>query len=272
VTRARLNLDVPALAARYRGGESVQSIARSLGVDASTVSTRLQGAGVALRGPREATAANLSRDPELRSRMGRRRSYPVDPDFFASWSPVVAYVVGLFQADGSNQVERGTVCITLKASDGPHLEALAREMGAVRPLIPNRAGGLTFSVQNRRLSQGLADWGVVSPKTFTASTDTRLLADADYWRGVVDGDGTVCEAADGRRILSLVGTEAMCAQFLEFCRVHSCGLRASVHRNRSIWTAKVSGDEASVMASVLYDRPGLALPRKAAVARRWRAP
>jgi hypothetical protein len=109
----------------------------------------------------------------------------------------------------------------------------------------------------------------VSPKTYTASTDRRLLLDVDYWRGVMDGDGTLCDTADGRRILALVGSRPICDEFLTFCRAHGVGRRVAVHANRSIWTAKVSGAEATLMARLLYGQPGLALARKAAVAARW---
>jgi hypothetical protein len=183
----------------------------------------------------------------------------------------MAYVVGLFQADGANQVSRRRLTIKLKASDSAHLSAVASAMRAPRPLVPSLLGGVEFAVYSRRLSAGLASWGVVSPKTHTASTDPRLLFDVDYWRGVMDGDGTLCDTADGRRILALVGSRPVCDQFLAFCRAYGTGRRVNVHANRSIWTAKVSGSEAVTMARLLYGQPGLALPRKAAIAARWLA-
>lgn len=265
------SLNVPEIAARYASGESAQAIARALEVDVSAINRRLRNAGVALRGAAGATAANLARDPRIRQRMGRPRMWPVNESFFDLLTPNVAYVIGLWQADGSNQVRRGAICITLRASDAGHLTAVAEEMGASRPLAADANGGRRLYICNQKLSEGLARWGIVSPKTFTASTDPRLQMNPDYWRGVVDGDGTLCVTADGRRILALVGSEQICHQFLWFCRAHGCGKRANVHPNRSIWTAKVSDSQALRMALVMYDRPGLALPRKAATAYQWRA-
>jgi hypothetical protein len=262
-------LDVASIVARYGAGESAQSIARSLRVDVTAVTRRLTAAGVALRGAREATVANLARNPSITERMGRPRTLPLNQGYFDARTPSMAYVVGLMQADGSNQVDRGAVMITLKKSDAGHLSTLAAEMGASRPLRRDHSGGVKLEMNSRRLSAGLARWGVVSPKTFTASTHADLLLDRDYWRGVVDGDGTLCNASDGRRILALVGTADLCCQFLAFLRTHGLGSRTTVHPNRSIWTAKVSGTEAERAARVLYADAALALPRKAATASGW---
>lgn len=262
-------IDVPQLVGRYQEGDSAAALARELGVDVSAVNRRLSRAGVQIRGRAGATAANLVRNPSLRSRMGRPRKYPVNPAFFDILTEDVAYVVGLMQADGSNQVERGTVCITLKASDAGLLDEVARTMGAVRPLTTDQHGAKRFLVQSHDLSDGLARWGVVSPKTHTASTHTGLLGNRDYWRGVVDGDGSLCVGADGRRFLTLVGARPVCDQFLAFARIHGTGARVSVRPHKRIWSVHLSGQAAVVLACVLYHGAGLALERKRNVARAW---
>lgn len=182
------------------------------------------------------------------TRTGRPPIYGIRSDYFAELTPDSAYVVGLMQADGSNRLDRGMMTITLKRTDAPLLEVISVRMAGGRPLLVNRDGNSTLQVQNRPLSYGLAAWGVVSPKTHTASTHPALLLDRDYWRGVVDGDGTLCDTADGRKILAVVGSEAICEQFLAFCRHHGTGGRCNVHRNRSIYTAKLSGPDAAHLA------------------------
>lgn len=212
---------------------------------------------------------NLAANPEVRSRMGRPRVYPVNPGYFDALTPNGAYIVGLLQADGSNQRGRGIVCITLKRSDSGLLSAVADEMGASRPLCSDGHGNPKLMIQNRALSDGLARWGVVSPKTHTAATHPDLLRDRDYWRGLVDGDGSLCVDAGGRRLLSLVGAEAICGEFLSFARGHGAGLRVNVRPHRRIFSVHLSGREAETVARVLYADAGLALARKREVARSW---
>lgn len=264
-------LDVPYLVAEYEAGRSAASLARELHVDVSAVRRRLERAGVAIRTAREATAANLARDPSILTGMGRPRTWPVNERYFDRLTPTAAYIIGLMQADGCNRPDRGAVTLALKWSDVAHVETVAAEMGATRPVRSNGKGAAVLYVQNRALSAGLAQWGVVSPKTHTASTHPVLLTDRDYWRGAVDGDGTLCEARDGRRILALVGSRPICDQFLAFCRSHGAGLRCNVTPHKAIWSAHLSGWAATAVAGVLYSGATLALPRKAATAERWAA-
>lgn len=261
------DLDVDMIVSRYKSGESVNAISLDYGVSPSVVKLRLVKAGEAIRSSREATLARLKNGGR---KGGRPRRYFYKSDFFDNSSSVVNYVIGLFQADGSNYPQRGRLSITLKSSDAYLLLSVAEHMGCPgKRLCRNKVGGSLLEIYDRRLSSGLAARGVVSPKTFSARTPADLLFDRDYWRGVIDGDGTLCTAKDGRRILSLVGTKVISTEFLDFCR--SCGLGEgrSVNRHKSIWSSGLSGDEAMIMASILYDNSGLALARKQNTARLW---
>jgi hypothetical protein len=264
-------LDVPQLVELYQAGHSVAAIARVHHVDSSVIRANLVAAGVTIRGPREATAANLARDPAVKARMGRPRIFDLNPTFFDTLSADSSYVVGLLQADGSNQRDRGIVCITLKLSDIALLERLSELFAGGRPLFFDGHGNPKLMVQNRQLSDGLARRGVVSPKTHTAKSHPALVDSRDYWRGVVDGDGTLCTAADGRRILSLVGSRWICEEFLAFCQGRGAGLRRTVRPHKSIYSVHLSGRDAELIARELYRNADLALARKAATAAAWEA-
>lgn len=207
----------------------------------------------------------------MTARIGRPPTYAVRSGFFDAITPDSAYVVGLLQADGSNQCDRGIVCITLKLSDAPILDRLSSLFGGGRPLRYDGHGNPKLMVQNRALSDGLAQWGVISPKTHTASTHPALLGHRDYWRGVIDGDGSLCVGADGRRFLALVGSRSICDQWLAFAQTNGCGARVSVRPHKRIFSVHLSGKDATHLAGVLYGDARIALARKAAVARTWAA-
>jgi hypothetical protein len=263
------NIDGAYLVAEYRTGRSVASLSRELRVDPSAIRARLVRSHEPIRGAREATAANLRHDPSILDRMGRARVYPVNVAYFDALSANCSYIIGLLQADGSNDTIRNRIRITLKASDGVLLEDVAKEMGAPRPLFSDKYGNPCLDINSRGLSAGLASWGVVSPKSHTASTHLSLLDNRDYWRGVVDGDGTLCVAADGRRILSLVGSRFICAEFLAFCQARGAGMRRTARPHKSIWSVHLSGSDAEWIATALYSEAGLALQRKRATADTW---
>lgn len=203
--------------------------------------------------------------------IGRPPTYAVRPDWFDTLTPDSAYTVGLYQADGANQRDRGVVTITLKISDADLLTELSFRFGGCRPLREDSRGNPRLMIQNRALSDGLAGWGVVSPKTHTASTHVALLDDRDYWRGVIDGDGSLCVGVDGRRFLTLVGSRPICDQWLAFARSRGTGMKVNVRPHKSIYSVHLSGWQAVEIAAVLYDGAGLALARKLAVARSWGA-
>lgn len=262
-------LDLDYLGHEYQSGRSIAAISRELGVDSSVIRKRLVAVGVGIRGPRAATIANLCRDPSIVQRMGRPRTYPVNEDYFETFTPNMAYIVGLLQADGSNQVGRGVVRITLKLSDQAILHNIANEMGASRPLIMDVYGNPGLFIQNRALSDGLARWGVISPKTHTASTHPMLRGNRHYWRGVIDGDGTLCTTAGRRHILALVGSKAVCSEFLAFCQARGTGRRVNVIAHKSIYSVHLSGKDARIIANVLYKGNSLTLRRKYATAQAW---
>lgn len=197
-----------------------------------------------------------------------RRIHPINESYFNLRTPSMAYVVGFMQADGYNNVSLGQIRITLKTSDASHLTAIAEEMGADRPLFPDVLGNPTLAIYSKRLSVGLAQWGVASPKSHTASTHPDMLNDRDYWRGIVDGDGSLCEGSKGR-VLELVGSDAICGQFLDFCRARGARTKSRIHRSRGIWSVALPRDDSVRIASVLYKGAILALRRKQVIADRW---
>jgi len=86
---------------------------------------------------------------------------------------------------------------------------------------------------------------------------------ASFWRGVVDGDGSVM-LTRGRRYpcISLVGaSRALLNQFVAFL-----ARRGLVAKNRSggsgRWQVAVYGESASRLAKILYTKTGPALARK----------
>ena len=231
------------------------------------IRSRLLASGRAVRGAREAAVARLENGEK---RGGRRRRYPINETFFDCGGPAQNYVVGLFQADGTNYPSRGRMSLTLKREDAGLLRELATVFGSKgRPLYENKSGGMTLEITSKRLSTALSERGVASPKTHTASTHDDLLLDRDYWRGVVDGDGSLCNTSSGRHVLSLVGSMSICSEFLEFCRNRGLGQRRSVTRHKSIWSTGLSGSEAVSMAGILYANAGISLARKRNRALAW---
>jgi len=94
--------------------------------------------------------------------------------------------------------------------------------------------------------------------------------DRDFWRGVVDGDGTVGiwrERGTLRPVVTLaVASRVLVVQFAAFAGAALGGRPPAVcaRRNafRGAWVATVRGVTAARLVRVLYGAGGVSLPRK----------
>ena len=90
-----------------------------------------------------------------------------------------------------------------------------------------------------------------------------------YWRGMVDGDGTI-GTYDGDAKLGLCGSLALVEAFLEWAK-DICGTTANPRQgkqgNRRYWLLALGGNQRlPKLLAVLYDDAPVALARKKAEA------
>lgn len=210
----------------------------------------------------------------MSARIGRPRTHSLNEGYFDTLTPRSAYFLGLVQADGGVNRRTNNLRVSLKGSDADLLRIFARELEYDGPLPEylnfDRYPAVLLSVYSLHMTNTLVNqWGIVSPKVYTASTHPDLLYDRDYWRGVIDGDGSLSEDGN-RRSLSLVGSRMMCDQFLSLLQTHGLGARISVKQHKNIYRVRLgSYGESCMAAKILYEDAEIALERKAAIAARW---
>jgi hypothetical protein len=185
--------------------------------------------------------------------------------FDCSSDPNAAYWVGFLMADGCVYGRRLSVC--LAARDGEHVEKLRSFLGSTAPISArdNGGNGRTLAISSWRLVTALARYGVVPRKSLTAKV-LGLEDDRDFWRGAVDGDGSVA-IYTRRAELHLNGSRRMMDQFAAFVARHT-GLVAKVagRYRPEIARVRYCGSSAAEVARLLYEGSAVALERKAAVA------
>ncbi len=262
----------------YLRGDAAKDVATRHGVDFSMVFVWVRRAG-----------------GRIRTNAESKRRYTLNEGAFATLTDDAAYWIGFILADGCVVKPKGfsapgvlTVC--LSSCDRAHLESLNAFLGSDRPLAESgpqtfaRAGKEYTSKKATRLTANslplvadLVKWGITERKSHTASVHPDLAGNPHFWRGVVDGDGTVTWMKSSRTpnrkrypFISLVGTQAVCQSFCEFVarRIPTCEGIVS-HRHRSIWDAKCAGNKALEVCRLLYDCDGPALLRKRATAREF---
>lgn len=198
-----------AIVRRYRDGESAVAIASSLAVSDTTVRKQLRLCGVSCR--------------------DGSRIHAVRHEAFDDWTDrAVAYWLGFLMGDA--YVERAACRVSVHIGDRRHLEKLRAFAGSTQQIVERtratpfrHANGApviasaTLSLCSRRLVLSLQRAGVVTAKSLVARAPNELAQSADFWRGLVDANGTVSWGwKRGALCVSLCGSSALMEQFAAY--------------------------------------------------------
>lgn len=206
----------------------------------------------------------------------------LNEQIFDVLTPEVEYWLGFLMADGN--VSGNQIQINLGRKDRGHLEKWKAFVGSsnaiydgVMPpngrIIASEYSKFIFS--SRYMADKLAEYGVTPRKSHTASATECLVNSADFFRGVVDGDGTVAlyniKAHKGygtkiykprkEAVVSLCGSEYIVAQYKTFVDSVTGGSN-KVGRVQGLHTYKVCGAKAQKLAEILYGGATVYLDRK----------
>jgi transposase-like protein len=208
---------------------------------------------------------------------------PPDETAFDKITPESAYWAGYLMADGCvSTVGRFTprICLISKLSDEAHMDKFIAFLRTKRKKhYPKNPGlsptgyryGPTCGVQvtSRRMADALAKYGVTPGKT--GRECVKLLEfNRDFWRGVIDGDGTIGRMSSRSRIgqpnIALVGSVNLTTQFCEFMRHLGSATIVMPKKRGPIYHVGFSYVNARMIIKALYENCSVALDRKNKVA------
>jgi hypothetical protein len=125
---------------------------------------------------------------------------------------------------------------------------------------PSRPSAL-FSVRSARLAERLLSLG-----RYEGPINGILIRSRDFWRGVVDGDGSLGFLASGYAYFGLVGSRRLLEVFLLFLKDNGLGARMTIRPDKTIFQVATAGYTAEKIVAFLYRNAEVALDRKAASA------
>ncbi len=259
----------------YADGRSQSRIARDLGLNRGTVRDRLRRLGV---------------PPDIRFQRARK---PLNHAAFAEVTPESAYWAGFLMADGCvhrPQQGQARIGVDLAVRDRDHLEKLRIFLGSGRTISMVHQGPRTvrgrflagttaalFTVCSNSIADDLARFGIVPNKTHRERV-VGLEVDRDFWRGCVDGDGSIHYSRSGRYVypqLDLVGSRSLLEQFAAY--IHTLvpkyeGHPGAFRHSPSTFIVGTSGRTTVAVVRALYSGAVVALDRKRTLAEgvlRW---
>lgn len=224
----------------YGQNMSLRAIAHQLGCSARPVVDALKARGVARRPARTPPATFRA-------------------DAFLAGAPEDAYWLGLLFADG--WVSGAKIGLGLHHGDADHVAAFARFIGTSNRVARYR-DQVCVSLGSPELAGRLRALGMGAPRR----PHLAPLWSPDFWRGMVDGDGSVLRYPHRGLILRLNGTLPIVAAFLAFVKKGGHVTRAIPRRHSSIWRATLGGEVAEQVVNRLYLEGRPALRRKHATA------
>ncbi|MFG3422219.1 hypothetical protein [Micromonospora sp. NPDC048063] len=165
---------------RALAGESLTSIAYQAGVTLGQLATAYGITEPSVRG------LVLRRGVPL-----RRVVHTLRHDAFDELTPDACYWIGFLFADGSISYRRNhipQISVGLAERDRAHLLKLRTFLGSTSVIsAPSPTHhSCQFSVRSQRLADRLVALG-----RYQGPINARLVESRDFWRGVVDGDGSV---------------------------------------------------------------------------------
>jgi DNA invertase Pin-like site-specific DNA recombinase len=218
------------------------------------------------------------------TRTGGKIRTPTDgcdrPDFFEVIdTPEKAYWLGFIAADGcmvttAGHPEGSHLALQLALRDRGHLIKLKDTLQAsaaigtgVRTSFGKTTGYARFSVGSRRLADSLLALGITPRKSVTLDPwDGPNDLMPHYWRGMVDGDGSLAKKTDNLFTIFFCGSEACVIGFTAWA-AGVCGTTARPYFKGGCWYISISGrHQVGRLVRALYADAPVSLDRKQAIA------
>lgn len=132
-------------------------------------------------------------------KVGGERKYSIDDNYFNVQSPNMAYIMGLWAADGNVSSSENRLDLELSSQDIEILKQIRTELKSERPIKIYQCGNgyvknkLLFWSKN--IKEVFSNYGIVPNKTYSSEFHAPYNLDKKYWidyiRGFFDGDGSI---------------------------------------------------------------------------------
>jgi hypothetical protein len=216
------NFDWASISKENESGSSCAKLAKQFGVTVPTI----------VRGIRDFRDGDISYNPY--------RPVPintVNEHVFDVLTEEAAYWIGMLITDGTIFYPKDSnpqVILELQEQDKGHLEKYLKFLGANFSLtctVKKDRKYYKVKFASKHITQKLEEYGITQRKTFTAKAAACLLDSKHFWRGVIDGDGTISKT--GYRFSVVSASEVFLQQFIDFLEKTYPGVHISEWDNNN---------------------------------------
>lgn len=225
-------------------------------------------------GPLSIRSILVSRNYQRRP-VRRPRKYWLNENAFDVITENSSYWIGFLIADGSVS-DKNILSICLAEKDRSHAQKFCDFLGTNRPICTSNRGECIASVSSKKICDSIMRYGAVPRKTDHATVNI-LENDRHFWRGCMDGDGTlgIYQFSDAKRpvpSVGICGSKEICNQFCDFVN-NRLGFRPIAHqRGDHHYQVSITHYRAVLIATLIYSGCSEYLDRKWKIAKdifRW---
>ncbi|KKW46604.1 MAG: hypothetical protein UY96_C0003G0107 [Parcubacteria group bacterium GW2011_GWB1_56_8] len=232
------------------------------------------------------SVSNIVRKHGIKTKAGRPPWCKVDHTVFDTLTEESEYWLGFLFADGCVTTGYGgtpQIILCLSARDRVHVEKFkifcksthklinkkyrSKAPGAIRASIRCAA---TFGFRSEQVTAALRRYGMVAKKGIDRRPSLEIQDSVHFWRGCIDGDGTLGINLDKRRgyrapYLILCGHMPIMLSYQQFLRLHD--IKTNINKTSSgIYQIRIANSLALKMIRRLYGDAKVSLDRKREIA------
>lgn len=204
----------------------------------------------------------------------KERSILFTEQSLTGFSETESYIYGLLLADGhmsESTRNRGKICIELSDRDEDIIDKLCVALGTTKRC---RLRDTNFKDNYVSVQTTIYDWSTrkvfksagfpVGNKSMIASPPSVPYVKRDFWRGFIDGNGSIGASRLGVVFVSLViKSEAIKTAYCDFIN-DITGVTVNVNRNKrdNVYNIMITRAAARELAAFLYEGKVLSIDRK----------
>ena len=210
---------------------------------------------------------------ECHGRIEYKNKFYHNDDIFASNHFELPYWVGFLLTDGnvcyySEKIRAPRIALQWKESDKELLEQYVNFLDYHGPITQDKKKRWTVVIHSNKIAQDLSVFGIVERKIFIAKAPEQYEHNNLFWRGCLDGDGSIWFQNGVIRLNLISASVDFIEQFQEYCNnILDNSSDASISSflsssNNDMWRITYSGNFALRILDKIYEDIGPRLSRK----------
>jgi hypothetical protein len=151
--------------------------------------------------------------------------------------------------------------VTVDIKDKEHIDKFKDFLKSSHTTYYTKNGQYGISIRNNNLISKLKEYNIIPRKSLIATPPESLINNRDFWRGMVDGDGSIWFSQKYYNI-GMYGAENIVSQFRSYNISLFGKIFSPIFKKKTIYGFQTNGTKALKVIKNLYNTSAISLDRK----------